>query len=427
MSDDPPQVVPGEALVTLDSKGRLTSLRARPLAGGQSTGTAVEPDWSPILSAMDLRGAALQPAAPIRVPPFAAELRRAWTATINGEQVVVEAAAYHGRIVYAERFGPWQQSAASYTGAVAGLVSRPAQTLLALLWMATLVAVALLARRNLNMGRGDRRGAMRVAAFVLAAGVVFSIAGRHWVVDAQWLWMVVSTQLGPALFNAALVWLFYLGLEPSARRHWPHLLVGWTRLLEGRWRDPLVGQGLLAGVLLGTLLPVVGTLPELAGRIFAAPGAQPSFWIASLAPAMRYLSAIAGMALMGLKNSLGLLGFMVVARFVLQRDWAVLAATAFVAGTASTSGVAPFGLDMAQAFVSGAIVVLFLRRFGLLALTAGLAVNYVVRQTPWTLDLAQWFAWRPALTCVLVLGLAACGFVNVLGRQSPFAAVDIDR
>jgi hypothetical protein len=426
MFDDPPPGVPGEALITLDSRGRLTSLRALPIAGGHGTETAAEPDWSPVISAMDLRGAVLQPAAPTRVPPFAAELRRAWTTTVDGEPVVIEAAAYNGRVVYAERFGPWQQRAVSYPGLPPGLAAGPAQTMLALLWMATLAAVALLARRNLNMGRGDRRGAMRVAAFVLAAGVVFSIAGRHWVIDASWLWMTVSTQLGAALFSAALVWLFYLGLEPSARRHWPQLLVGWSRLLEGRWRDPLVGQGVLAGILLGTLLPVVATLPELGGRLLGAPGAQPSFWIGSMAPATRYLSAVGSMALTGLKNALGILGFMVVVRSAFRHNAAVLAVTGFVAALGAISGVEPRALDMVQAFISGAVTVWFLRRFGLLALAAGLAVNYAVRQTPWTLDPTQWFAWRPAFTCVLVIGLAVWGFVNVLGRQSPFAAVDLD-
>jgi serine/threonine-protein kinase len=425
-SEDPPPLVPGEASVTLDSLGRLTALRVRPTAGGSSSGPLTEPDWSPIISAMDLRGVALQPATPRRVPPAAAEIRRAWTADADGEQVVVEAAAYNGRIVYAERFGPWQESAGSSSGATGGLATRPAQTATALMWMVTLVAVALLARRNLNMGRGDRRGALRVAAFVLAVGVVTSIVGRHWVVDAQWLWTVVSTQLGAALFSAALVWLFYLGLEPSARRHWPRLLVGWTRLLEGRWRDPLVGQGLLAGVLFGTLAPVVATLPELGGQLFWVAGAQPSFWGSSLAPAMTYLSAIGSMALVGLKNALGIVGFMVVARYGLRSDAAVFVVTALVAATAATSGVAPFSLDLAQAAIVGVATVLFFRRFGLLALAIGLAVNYVVRQTPWTLDYARWFAWRPGLTCALVVGLMVWGFVSVLGRQSAFAAVDID-
>jgi hypothetical protein len=416
-SEDPPPLVPGEASVTLDSLGRLTALRVRPVAGG-SRGPLPEPDWSPIISAMDLRGVTMQLAAPERVPPAAAEIRRAWTGTVGGEQVVVEAAAYNGRIVYAERFGSWQTAPDGPSGATGGLATRPAQTALALMWMITLVAVALLARRNLNMGRGDRRGAMRIAAFVLAVGVVTSVIGRHWVVDAQWLWTVVSTQLGAALFNAALVWLFYLGLEPSARRHWPQLLIGWTRLLEGRWRDPLVGKGLLAGVLFGTLAPVVATLPELGGRLFGVAGAQPSFWGSSLAPAMIYLSATGSWALVGLRNALGIVGFMVVARFALRSDTAVSVVAALAAATAATSSVAPFALDLTQAAITGVAAVFVVRRFGLLALAAGLAVNYVVRQTPWTLDYSRWFAWRP--------GLAAWGFVSVLGRQSAFAAPDLD-
>jgi serine/threonine-protein kinase len=424
--DDPAPLAPGEASLDLDSRGRLTFLRVLPLAGNRDGASATEPDWTPLIAAAGLRGIALQPAAPARVPPVAADTPRAWTATVDGEPVRLEAAAYNGRIVFAERQGPWHEPSADSRDTTSGFASQPAQTLLALMWMGTLIALALLARRNLRMGRGDRRGALRVAAFVLALGIFDSTVGRHWVVDAQWFWAVVSTRQGTALFNAALVWLFYLGLEPSARRHWPQLLIGWTRLLEGRWRDPLVGQGLLAGVLLGTVLPIVATLPELGGRFFGLAGAQPSFWTSSLAPPAIYLAAIGSMVLNGLKNSLGLVAFMVVARVALRRESAVFVATALVAATAATAAVAPLALDLAQAAISGVVTVLFFRRFGLLALVAGLAVNYVVRQTPWTLDSSRWFAWRPGLTCALVVGLAVWGFVSVLGRQSAFAAPDFD-
>jgi hypothetical protein len=40
--------------------------------------------------------------------------------------------------------------------------------------------------------------------------------------------------------------------------------------------------------------------------------------------------------------------------------------------------------------------------------------------TPWTLDGAKWFAWRPGLTVLIVMALAVWGFRNVLGRQSAF-------
>jgi hypothetical protein len=44
------------------------------------------------------------------------------------------------------------------------------------------------------------------------------------------------------LMLAALVWLLYVALEPYARRLWPEGMVSWNRLLQGRWRDPLVGR-----------------------------------------------------------------------------------------------------------------------------------------------------------------------------------------
>src|SRR6185503_10745261 len=51
------------------------------------------------------------------------------------------------------------------------------------------------------------------------------------------------------VFVAAYVWLLYIALEPHIRRVWPETMIGWSRLLAGSLRDPLVGRDLLAGVL----------------------------------------------------------------------------------------------------------------------------------------------------------------------------------
>ncbi len=47
--------------------------------------------------------------------------------------------------------------------------------------------------------------------------------------------------------RGAFVWLAYIAIEPIVRRSWPELLFSWSRLLSGRFRDPLVGRDLLAG------------------------------------------------------------------------------------------------------------------------------------------------------------------------------------
>ena len=53
------------------------------------------------------------------------------------------------------------------------------------------------------------------------------------------------------IYEGAFVWLFYLAVEPYVRRLWPKTLIAWSRVLEGRLRDPLVGQHILLGALAG--------------------------------------------------------------------------------------------------------------------------------------------------------------------------------
>src|SRR5262249_7133820 len=48
----------------------------------------------------------------------------------------------------------------------------------------------------------------------------------------------------------------YLALEPVIRRRCPHRLTAWTRLADGRWRDPLVGREVLLGLLVGVVTSV---------------------------------------------------------------------------------------------------------------------------------------------------------------------------
>ena len=83
-----------------------------------------------------------------------------------------------------------------------------------------------------------------------------------------------------SLGDAAATWVLYLALESYARRLHPRFLVSWNRLLlRGRYRDPLVGRDVLAGVALSTIvalfwlqLPIV--IPHALGS--AAP--PPPMW-----------------------------------------------------------------------------------------------------------------------------------------------------
>jgi len=114
------------------------------------------------------------------------------------------------------------------------------------------VAVSLwLARRNLRAGRGDRRGALRTAGFVAACSLVGWALSAHHVVDLNGEAYLLFVALGRALRLGATIWVLYMAVEPYVRRHWPHVMISWTRLLGGQWKDPLVGRDTIVGVLVG--------------------------------------------------------------------------------------------------------------------------------------------------------------------------------
>ena len=56
-----------------------------------------------------------------------------------------------------------------------------------------------------------------------------------------------SAAWGRCVYLMCLVWIFYMALEPYVRRIWPEMVISWSRLLAGRWFDPLVGRDVLAG------------------------------------------------------------------------------------------------------------------------------------------------------------------------------------
>jgi serine/threonine-protein kinase len=421
---DPAPVDPGDALIDLDSLGRLTYLRVVPPPREPHPQDVAAADWQPLLAAAGLEDITLTSAIPDVVPPVAFDERQAWVGTLGGDPVRFEAAAFRGRVVFAQ----WGETGGETPPSPGNRTRVPAfaGVVIAALWLVTPLVLIVIARHNVRAGRGDRRGARRVATAVLVLGIGADLVARHWVADVQWMWTVVSARLGLPLYRVAFVWLAYLAVEPFVRRTWPHLLIGWSRMLDARWRDPLVGQALLAGVMYGAGVAALGALPETAGRMLGLAGVEPYYSLPALKPAAAYMSNVAASLMRGAIDALAVVALMVILRLMLRRERAAFVATAVVVAISSASGVRPLTLDLVQAAFIGIACVAFLRRFGLLALAVGLGVNYVVRSTPWTFDLTKWFAWRPMLSVVLVIGLGLWGFRSVLGRQPAFPKLRLD-
>ena len=136
--------------------------------------------------------------------------------------------------------------------------------LFGLLFLLLLAVGAVLARRNLQSGKSDQRGALRVAATVGLLLLAAQLLEAHHTLTGAEVFVVIGA-LSWALFIAAFFWLSYVALEPYVRRHWPHALIGWTRLLAGRWRDRRVGRDLLIGAIVGLAAVVIDRVAAALG------------------------------------------------------------------------------------------------------------------------------------------------------------------
>src|SRR5271165_3646819 len=225
-TNDPPLVVSGMTLVRLNPLGRLTQLIAVPPQVEKPAGAAPAPDWAPLFSAAGLDLSQWPPAQPMWTPPVDSDVRAAWTGSLAERPNIpmrIEAAAYRGKPVYFELIGPWtrperMQPYQPTTG------QRAAPAALSVLLLSLLVGGVMLARRNLRLGRGDRRGAFRLAAFVLAAWAVEWLCYAHHVPNFDEIKLFME-YLVWGLALSCFLWVLYIALEPYVRRRWPVTLV----------------------------------------------------------------------------------------------------------------------------------------------------------------------------------------------------------
>ena len=257
--DDPPPTLSGMITLWMDAEGRLLWLQAIPqeveaqvpTAQGAAQPAAPAVDWSALFAAAEIDPARLRPATPTWISLAGTDTRAAWDGTWpgSGRPLHVEAAALRGKPVFFSLIGPWTKpervrpdkgSAADKAGSIFGL-TRAIVVVVGGLWFAM---------RNLARGRGDRRGAWRLACVVFAVQIATFLCRAHFVADRNVLLLTVMA-VSTGLFAAGAMWLLYIALEPYVRRNWPQTIISWTRLTAGRLRDPLVGRDLVTGVVMG--------------------------------------------------------------------------------------------------------------------------------------------------------------------------------
>ena len=222
--DSPANTEPGMVRMALDATGRLIALEAQPPASDAAGSATTRARWTELLAVAGLDPDRFTPAAPHRVPPMAFDSRAAWDGTFadgRAERVRVEAASWAGRPVFFSVEGDWRQPVAAPNP------GSPAYAALLVMGVSLLFAGATLARRNLSLGRGDRRGAAILAcAMFVVTMLSWALLATH--VTSLWELTMLIRALCFAAFGAGAVWINYLAIEPYMRRYWPDALISWT-------------------------------------------------------------------------------------------------------------------------------------------------------------------------------------------------------
>jgi Protein kinase domain len=426
---NPPMEIAGMTNITLDLRGRLVNFERVPPQieeGESSVAQSGGTDWSRLFAAAGLDSTRYTRAESKWVPLQYADERAAWEGPhVDHPEIPVriEAAAFRNRPVHFAIIFPWDRPLRQEEQSVSS-GARLATILLFIIFLGIAIGAALMGRRNLQLGRSDKRGAFKLAMFIFLVSVIGGLFGAHHIPDLSEEFDLVTLIIAYALAPAALIWLLYIALEPHVRKRWPRLIISWSRLMAGNFKDPMVGRDLLLGGLLGLLHGssiVFGVmLPRWFG--FEAP---PTIIInvLNLGSVRTMLAVFLNVFVVGsVFVGFAFLFFLLLLYMLLRRQWLATVAlfisalaielSAFAATAASLYWVASILIALS--------IVTVVARFGVFATMAAQLFFFLSVTYPMTTDFSVWYASSTIFALAIALGLAIYGFYISLGGQRVF-------
>lgn len=422
---DPPNDVSGMTRLWLDVRGRLLYFEAVPPQVAEQTPQNIQADWStPFAEAgLDIRNYTETKSQ--WSPPSFADERKAWEGKHVDHAdipVRIEAAAFQGRPVYFNVIFPWEiPTRQTGTGATAS--TNIINILIAILVFGVLLAGLIVARYNLKAGRGDIKGASKLAVFIFSAFTLAQLIDANHVPDLGGELWIFSRIAGLSFVLTIFPWIFYIALEPFIRRRWPELIISWSRLMAGDFRDPLVGRDILVGGLLGVGATAASYLdvllrqwskiatPPLLGNIRTEPlsgvGSQAVHFLFIFAEHINYAIVLTFLLLLLLAilrkkwlaiPALGLIFSIPYLEFASGDPWIVFLSPVLIAT----------GMTVATA------------RFGVLALYSYFFFHALSSANPITSDFSSWYAGSTFFVLAVLMGLAIHGFYTSLAGQRLF-------
>jgi serine/threonine-protein kinase len=398
-------------------------------------------DWTPLFIATGLDQTKFKAVPPQRIPQVFAETRMAWEGVYPespGQPIRLEAGSIGGWIVACRIIEENYRKSQVATPEEIDPWKRLGQWGLFALLMLVIAGAAVMAKRNIESHRMDYSGAWRAGVFMLASTLLAMILRADTLrsessLAGNLLWMFALSFL-----MGAVLCMLYIAAEPFVRRVWPEAIVSWTRIVIGArtsgdprrhglfsgWTDPLVGQSLLIGAILGIAAMVVMQLWALFPGWLGHPPARPfvsALGIGAINSTREAFSVLARCVLLGvLLGTLPLVACVLV-KLVFRRTSLALVVVgllqAILWGLMNSPMTWPAWLLFA---LLGAASMFVLVRYGVVALMSAGFVYHAATSMPITFDSASWMFSTTVMTLLLLTALGAYGaIVAVKGVTEP--------
>ena len=283
-------------------------------------------------------------------------------------------------------------------------------------WVSMLItcAAVILAWKNTIRGKSDRRSAWRVAV------LIFCLVFLKFRLEAGFTLFAIRQSFQLAAATAFLIWIYYLAIEPIARRIWPTILTDWTRAITGRWNDPSLGKGILIGAACGVLVTL---LLELLNAPYSSP-----FSVQSLSGTRFQLSEAIGIFLKpGVFYGTYIIIFLVLFRVLVKTDWlaAVLTASLMIFFWHDQALFSPSTFMIVLIAYYGLITTLLIR-FGVAATVSMMFCHHLGERFPLSADRLGPDVSTTAFVIVTILLLACYGFYTSVGGRAFFARLSAE-
>jgi hypothetical protein len=291
---------------------------------------------------------------------------------------------------------------------------------IALLFLGLIIPAIWLARINIRRGRGDRRGAARLAFLVFIVTLVSWVFGADHNATPDAFEALIVYAIPQSMLAGGLVWLIYMALEPYIRRRWPETIVSWTQALGGDLRNALVGRDVLIGVAVG-ISSCVLSLSDNAIRSNIGSTPNQTSYINSLLDTRRFIaSGVLGPIKGAVIISLFLFLLVCLIRLVTRRRWLAGAVYVCIFTLMQVLVSTDLRITVPICLVNFTMTAVLMLRFGLLAMVTCAFVGFVLGFTHISTDISAWYSGCMMAGVGVVVALAAFAFHQSLGGQKLF-------